>query len=321
LAATGEALDKLRAITFFCRTVEAKSFAAAAQALVVTPSGLSKLIGALEQDLKFTLFNRSTRRLSLTAEGAAYYERCKQVLQDLEEAELTAVQGRAQPKGTLRVGLHPALRLAALRGMRGFLNANPDLRVETVTTNAAAMLLSDGLDVMLRIGEMADSGLVARHLGWAEFVVCASPTYLREWGKPMQPQDLARHQAVIYAMPDEEPSTQWEFTKGDARCAVTVPIRLIIRDGVGGIDAAVNGCGILRPFGIAVEDAVGAGQLELLLPGWSSGRVAVFAVFPKSRAVPAKVHAFVEFANQMLSSSATDALDRRGCRSQDSPRQ
>jgi LysR family transcriptional regulator for bpeEF and oprC len=173
----------------------------------------------------------------------------------------------------------------------------------------------------LRIGDMADSGLVARHLGWAEFVVCASPAYLREWGKPTQPQDLARHQAIIYAMPDEGPSVQWDFAKGDARCAVTIPIRLIIRDGVGGIDAAVNGCGILRPFGIAVEDVVSAGQLELLLPGWSSGSVAVFAVFPKSRAVPAKVQAFVEFAVRMLPSSATNALDRRGSRSQDSIRQ
>jgi LysR family transcriptional regulator for bpeEF and oprC len=173
----------------------------------------------------------------------------------------------------------------------------------------------------LWIGDMADSGLVARHLGWAEFVVCASPAYLREWGKPTQPQDLAIHQAIIYAMPDEGPSVQWDFAKGDARCAVTVPIRLIIRDGVGGIDAAVNGCGILRPFGIAVEDVVSAGQLELLLPGWSSGSVAVFAVFPKSRAVPAKVQAFVEFAVRMLPSSATNALDRRGSRSQDSTRQ
>ena len=302
-AATGDpALDKLRAITFFCRTVEAKSFAAAAQSLVVTPSALSKLISALEQDLKFTLFNRSTRHLSLTVEGAAYYERCKQILQDLEEAELTALQGHARPRGTLRVGLHPALRLATLIRMRSFLDANPDLKVETITTNAPTMLLTGGLDVMLRIGDMADSGLIARQLGWAEFVVCASPAYLRAWGKPTQPQDLFHHQAIIYAIPDEEPSTNWEFTKGEARCVVTVPTRLIIRDGVGGIDAAIKGCGIIRPFRIAAKEAVSAGQLEVILPEWSSGKLAAFAVFPKSRAIPAKVQAFVEFAQLMMAS-------------------
>ena len=295
-------MDKLRAIGFFCRTVEAKSFVAAAQLLEVTPSALSKLIAVLEKDLGFTLFNRSTRHLSLTAEGSTYYERCKQVLQDLEEAEFAALQGLTKPRGTLRVGLHPALRTALMIGMRSFLDANPELRIETMTTNAPAMLLTGGLDVMLRIGGMADSGLIARQLGSTAFVVCASSAYLRSWGTPKQPQDLTKHQAIIYAMPEEEPSTNWEFIKGDTRRVVSVPIRLILRDGVGGIDAAIKGCGILRPFEIAAREAVAVGQLQLLLPDWSSARLGVFAVYPKSRAVPAKVQAMVEFVQRMLSS-------------------
>jgi LysR family transcriptional regulator for bpeEF and oprC len=294
-------VDKLRAIASFCRTVEATSFVAAAKLLDVTPSALSKLIGSLEQDLGFTLFNRSTRHLSLTVEGSGYYERCKQVLQDLEEAELAALQGRTRPKGTLRVGVHPGLRSAMMIGMRTFLDANPELRIETITTNAPAMLLTGGLDVMLHVGDMADSGLVARKLGSAQFVACASPDYLRVWGTPKQPQDLARHQAIIYARPDEEPSTNWEFTRGETRIVVSVPIRLVMRDGVGGIDAAIKGCGIVRSFEIATREAVSVGQLELLLSEWSSGRLGVFAVYPRSRAVPAKVQAFVEFVHQIVS--------------------
>ena len=275
---------------------------AAAKLLDVTPSALSKLIGSLEQDLGFTLFNRSTRHLALTLEGSAYYERCKQVLQDLEEAELAALQGHARPKGTLRVGVHPGLRAAMMMGMRTFLDANPELRIETMTTNAPATLLTGGLDVMLHVGDMADSGLVARKLGSAQFVVCASPAYLCVWGTPKQPQDLARHQAIIYARPDEEPSTNWEFTRGETRIVVSVPIRLVMRDGVGGIDAAIKGCGIVRSFEIATREAVSAGQLELLLSDWSSGRLGVFAVYPRSRAVPAKVQAFLEFGQRILSS-------------------
>jgi LysR family transcriptional regulator for bpeEF and oprC len=275
---------------------------AAAKLLDVTPSALSKLIASLEQDLGFTLFNRSTRHLSLTVEGSAYYERCKQVLQDLEQAELAALQGRTRPKGTLRVGVHPGLRSAMMIGMRTFLDANPELRIETITTNAPAMLLTGGLDVMLHVGDMADSGLVARKLGSAQFVICASPDYLRVWGTPKQPQDLARHQAIIYARPDEEPSTNWEFIRGDTRHVVSVPIRLVMRDGVGGIDAAIKGCGIVRSFEIATREAVSAGRLELLLSEWSSGRLGVFAVYPKSRAVPAKVQAFLEFGQRILSS-------------------
>jgi len=294
-------VDKWRAIASFCGTVEAKSFVAAARVLDVTPSALSKLIGSLEQDLGFTLFNRSTRHLSLTVEGSAYYERCKQVLQDLEEAEIAALQGRTRPRGTLRVGVHPGLRAAMTMGMRSFLDANPELRIETLTTNTPAMLLTAGLDIIVRVGDMADSGLVARKLGSAEFVVCASPAYLRVMGTPKQPQDLAKHEAIIYARPDEEPSTNWRFTRGDTRLVVSVPIRLVMRDGVGGIDAAIKGCGIVRSFEITTREAVAAGQLSRLLSDWSTGSLSVFAVYPGSRAVPAKVQAFVEFVQQILS--------------------
>ena len=185
--------------------------------------------------------------------------------------------------------------------MRTFLDSNPELRVETTTTNAPTMLLKGGLDVMLRIGDMADSGLIARHVGEAEFVVCASSAYLRAWGMPKQPQDLVKHQAIIYAMPDEEPSTNWEFIRGDSRCVVSVPIRLVVRDGIGGIDAAIKGCGVLRPFATAVREAIAVGKLELLLADWSSAKLGVFAVYPRSRVVPAKVQAFVEFAQRILS--------------------
>ena len=163
------------------------------------------------------------------------------------------------------------------------------------------MLLTAGLDIILRVSDMADSGLVARRLGSAEFVVCASPAYLRVMGTPKQPQDLAKHEAIIYARPDEEPSTNWRFTRGDTRLVVSMPIRLVMRDGVGGIDAAIKGCGIVRSFEITTREAVAAGQLSRLLSDWSTGSLSVFAVYPGSRAVPAKVQAFVEFVQQILS--------------------
>ena len=300
-------MDKLRAVTFFCRAVEAKSFAAAAEVLDVTPSALSKAIGVLEKELNSSLFNRSTRHLSLTPEGAAYYERCRQILQDLEDAESVAFGGRTEPRGTLRVGLHPAVRLAVVSELRNFLEANPNLNVETTTTNTPSMLLTGGLDVIVRIGEMADSGLVARQLGWTEFVVCASPAYLRARGRPTKPEDLANHPAIIYARPDEEPNLEWEFVRGASQRVVAVPMRLVVRDGVGGVDAAIKGCGILRPFEIAVREAVAAGQLEVLLPEWSSDKVALFAVFPKRRMLPAKVQAFLDFVQHIVTNRRTKA--------------
>jgi DNA-binding transcriptional LysR family regulator len=297
-------MDKLRAITLFCTTVEARSFAAAAHRLDVVPSALSKAIATLERELGFSLMHRSTRKLSLTEEGAVYYDQCRQLLQGLEDAEAGAREGRARAGGTLRVGLHPALRFWILTRLGGFLDAHPQLKIETTITNSPAAILDDGLDVVLRIGTPSDSSLVARQLGWARPVVCASAAYLSAWGEPTFPEELARHRAIVYARRDEEANSRWEFIKGRERRTVEMPVRLVMRDGVGLTDAAVGGCGIARPFEFAVHALLDNGQLQALLPDWRSERQALYALLPpKNRGVPAKVRACLEFLESALSQS------------------
>ena len=130
-------MDKLRAMTFFCRTVEAKSFAAAAQSLGVVPSALSKVVSALERELGFSLLSRSTRSLSLTDEGAGYYGQCRQILADIDAAESVGRRGGTQARGTLRIGMHPGLRYAMMTRLQPFLDEHPDLKIETLITNSA----------------------------------------------------------------------------------------------------------------------------------------------------------------------------------------
>jgi LysR family transcriptional regulator for bpeEF and oprC len=294
-------MDKLRALTFFSRTVEARSFTAAAQSLDVVPSALSKTIGALEREIGFTLFNRSTRKLSLTVEGEAYYTRCRQVLAELEDAEAMARGGSVQPWGTLRVGMHPALRSVVFPEIGHLLESNPRMKVETLITNSPTALLDRGLDVVLCIGPLADSTLVARRLGWARFVVCASPDYLDRWGEPKRPQDLAQHRAIIFARPDEEPNTRWEFTRGKERQIVSVRVGMVVRDGVGLVDAGAGGGGVLRPYELAARRHLAAGSLKILMPEWSGAKHPVSAAFPNTDHVPAKVRAFLEFAQALVS--------------------
>ncbi len=294
-------MDKLRALTFFSRAVETGSFAAAAQTLDVVPSALSKTITALERDLGFTLFNRSTRKLALTVEGDAYYTRCRQALAELEDAEAMARGGGAQPQGTLRIGMHPALRSVVFPEIGRLLESNPRIKVETSITNAPTALLDRGLDVVLCIGPLADSTLVARRLGWARFVVCASPDYLRRWGEPKRPHDLAQHRAIIFARPDEEPNTRWEFTRGKEREVVAVRVGMVVRDGIGLVDAGTGGGGVLRPYECAARRHVAAGSLKILMPEWSGTKHPVSAAFPKSDHVPAKVRAFLDFAQALVS--------------------
>ena len=294
-------MDKLRAMQFFCRAVEGKSFAAAARVLDVVPSALSKTIASLEQELGFRLMNRSTRRLALTHEGSAYYEQCVRLLEQVEEMEACGRDGLRQLKGTLRVGMHPALRYPILTELGRFLDRNIDLKVETEITNSPGSVLERGLDLVLHIGKLADSSLVARRLGWARWVTCASPAYLQAWGIPQHPNELANHRAVIYGRPDEESNTTWTFIRAGERCSINVPVSVVTRDGIGLADAALGGCGIARPFDIAVHRLLVSGELRSILEPWTSIRSEVSAILPSgSRPRSAKAEAFIDFFSGML---------------------
>ena len=294
-------MDKLRAMKFFCRVTEARSFSAAAVSLDVVPSALSKAIAALEHELGFALLNRSTRGLSLTEDGATYYERCRQIILDIDEAVSTGRGGVARARGTLRVGMHPSLRFEMLTRLGAFLDSEPDLKIETVITNSPAAVVDEGLDIVLHVGQLADSSLLARQIGWTRSLVCASPAYLAAAGEPRHPEQLARHPAVIYARHDEDANTRWTFTRNDERCEVEVLVRAVVRDGIGVIDAVLGGCGIARPFELAARNGLKTGQLREVLPDWAGERHSVHAVFPSKAGLrSAKVQHYVAYLENLL---------------------
>jgi LysR family transcriptional regulator, regulator for bpeEF and oprC len=294
-------MDKFRAMTFFCRAVEMKSFASAADALGVPPSVVSRTISGLEAELRCTLFNRTTRRLSLTEAGSSYYERCRELLLELEQTEAFAREGSVRPTGMLRVGYHPALRNLLTRSLGDFLAAYAAVSIEFTTTNSPAALLDDGLDLILRIGPISDSSFVAKRLGSASLLTCAAPAYLDRIGRPAQPLDLRAHRAIIPGRRDEDPFTQWSFARDGAKIQVVkVPVGLIVRDGVGMTDLAAEGAGIAQIYDTNANFYIEDGRLERLLGAWSSGHQPVYSVLPGRRNVPAKVRAFLEFAEALF---------------------
>jgi DNA-binding transcriptional LysR family regulator len=294
-------IDKLRAMVFFCRAAEAKNFAAAAQVLEVVPSALSKVIAALEKELGFVLMNRSTRRISLTDEGTLYYEQCRQILADVEAAEQLGGCGALQVRGVLRVGMHPGLRFAMLTRLGSFLDVQPRLTVETVITNSASAVIDEGLDLVLHIGRLSDSSLIAKPIGWTRPVVCASADYLTRWGLPKHPSELSKHRAIIYARRDETSNTRWTFTKDNRICEVDVPVGGVSRDGIGLVDAALGGCGIARPFDVAARHLIDEGKLQEIFPDWTGEREAITAVLPPhGRLTSAKVRLYLEHMVQVL---------------------
>jgi LysR family transcriptional regulator for bpeEF and oprC len=184
--------------------------------------------------------------------------------------------------------------------LANFLVANPSVNVELSITNSPATLLDEGLDVVLRVGTMPDSTFVARELGWTALVACAAPAYLDRIGRPLHPQQLSAHQAIIPGRRDEEPFTRWTFSKNGERQVVTMPVCVVAREGIGLLDTALAGVGVAQIYDITAHPHIVGGELERLLPDWSSTRQPVYAVMPSRRHVPAKVRSFVEFAHSLL---------------------
>jgi DNA-binding transcriptional LysR family regulator len=295
-------MDKLRAIRFFCRVVEAKSYAAAGSLLNVQPSVVSRVIAGLETDLECRLFNRTTRRLALTQAGALYYERSRQLLLGLEEADTVARTGTTRPSGLLRVGYHPALRVVLLRQLGEYLTQNQGVDVELQVANTPSAVLDDGLDILVRVGRLADSSLVAKQLGWTSLVTCAAPSYLDQHGRPQHPADLREHHAIIPGRRDEHSFARWVFTRGGEREAVAVPVGVVVRDGVGVTDALLGQAGIAQVYDIAAAHHIAARELEPIVQDWSSGRQPIVAVLPSRKHIPAKVRSFISFTQRIVKS-------------------
>ena len=185
-------MDRLLALQTFARVVELGGFTKAAESLRLSKTTVSDLVQNLEAHLGARLLQRTTRRVTVTPEGAAFYERCARILTDLEEAEASVMQTRVAPKGRLRVDAPGALaRLFIIPRLPQFLARYPDLRLELGLGLRPVNLVEEGVDCVVRVGELPDSSMVARRIGAMSFVCCASPAYLREHGAPRAPEDLA----------------------------------------------------------------------------------------------------------------------------------
>lgn len=295
-------MDKLRSIDYFVKVAEKKSIVAAAQGLDVSASGVSKVISALETTLGFPLFHRSTRRISLTADGAIYLEHCRRILQDIEDAESDVRHQRRTARGTIRVAMHPAFRIPFFAGLGAFLKKHPQIRLETQIANSTSILFDEGFDVLFRVGPLANSSLVARSIGWLELIVAASPSYLAEFGEPKTPADLARHRLVVPARIDNVRghSPHMEFVRNGKRYPVTVPIHVAALDNIGLPEMVIGGAGLACLSSVAFMLPVRAGLVKPILKSWRVDAKPVHAVFPNARAITPKSVAVVDYISDLV---------------------
>jgi DNA-binding transcriptional LysR family regulator len=300
-------MDRFAAMQIFARVVEHGSFAKAAERLEVSTSACSRRVADLEAHLDVRLLNRTTRRLSLTESGQAFYERCVQVLADLEEAEQAAAMSAARPRGTLKLscGISFGVRHVA-RLVGAFVARHPEVRFDVQLSDRFVDLVEEGFDLAIRIGESPTQNLIARKLGETRLVPCAAPVYLREHGAPGTPVDLERHACLTYEYLPQRGT--WRFQDpagGDHTVRVTGPVHANNGDMLAA--AAVEGIGIAMEPDFIVDADVAAGRLVRVLADYVPAPTNVYAVYPSRRHLSAKVRAFVDFLAERFTAGGVTA--------------
>ena len=286
-------MDRLDSIATFVRVAELASFTLAAQALGISRTVASDRVMALEARLGVKLLHRTTRRVSLTEAGVAYLDRARQALAMLEEAEAEAAHLTARPRGVLRVNAPVTFGFRHVApAVASYLAANPDLGVELTLTDRMVNLLEEQVDVVVRVGRLVDSSLVARRLAPCRIVVCAAPSYIAARGMPLHPAELARHDCLSYAYAAE--GDLWRFERDGQQEAVRVSGRVWSNNGDALYHAALEGLGILLNPTFIIGEALRDGRLVPVLPGWAAPALSVNAVYPPNRFLPAKTRGFIE---------------------------
>jgi DNA-binding transcriptional LysR family regulator len=289
-----KSLDDLVSFAIFARVVEARSFTAAAARLGVSKSIVSKRVAALEARLGVQLLHRTTRRLSLTAEGARLHEHCLPMLRAVDDAPALVQGAGSEPRGVLRVSCPVVLTDTYLaEAIAAFVRRHPQVQVDLTGENTMVDLIGDRVDVAIRMSsQLASSSLVARRIGTAPKIVCAAPEYLAERGRPRTPDDLRSHACLRFA--PLRPDVEWRFQVG--RSAVVVPVSgPLIADNAEALRrAAVAGAGVIVLPDFMLAGDLAAGRLVPLLEAYPVNALGVFAVHASGRFVPAKVRRFVD---------------------------
>jgi len=292
-------MDRLDAMSVVVAVQELGSLSAAARQLRMPLPTVSRKVSDLEAHLNARLFNRSTRRLTLTDAGEAYIAACKRILEDVRETEHIVGGEFSTPRGELVISAPVVFgRLHVLPMITAFFKAFPEVAVRLVLSDRLLGLLEDHIDLALRIGQLADSTLIATRCGTTRRVVCGSPDYFSEHGTPKHPNDLASHDAIIFE--SVTASNVWVFATDRSEVAVSMRPKLIVNNSETAIDAAIAGAGVTRVLSYQIEGAVKAGTLIGILKRFEPDSLPISMVYMNQRRLPLKVRAFLDFAAPRL---------------------
>lgn len=293
-------MDRFEAMHVFCKVVELGSFAAAADRLDMSTSAVSRQLAQLEALLSARLLNRSTRRISLTENGRAYYERCLLLLADLEEAEEMVGNAAINPRGTLRLTASISFGASHLAPALGeFAEKYPDMKFDLQLSDRTLDLVEEGLDLAIRIGQQGTQNLVSRRIGSVSLLTCASNSYLATHGMPQHPDELARHACLAYSYAPEP--NVWRFQHAnEAEFKVRFEPCITGNNGSALAEIAAAGRGVTRAPDFVLGPLVAQGRLTRILPEWDASGLPISAMYPSRRHLSARVRSFVSFMEEWL---------------------
>lgn len=284
-------------IVAFVRVVEARSFVAAAESLGMSSSAMSKAVTRLEERLGARLLNRTTRALSLTDLGLSYYERCREAMTKLDDAESDLAEAKGAPRGRLRIEVPLALgRTFIVPALPRFLEQYPEISIHLSMNDQKVDLVQEGFDATVRLGRLTDSSLVARKVASLRGVTVASPDFIERVGMPKTPLDIDPKHCIGLFRLGSGTARDWIFRQGETTHVVVPTGRLSLSDPETAAAAAVSGAGFARLLDFNVEAQIATGLLQPVLADWNEGAIwPVSVVYPQSRQPTAKLKAFMEF--------------------------
>lgn len=294
-------IDRIKAMRVFVRIVDTNSFTRAAESLELPRASVTTIIQELEELLGVQLLLRTTRRVSSTSEGAAYYERCMQILDDIDEMEASLRRSADQLSGHLRVEIPGTVANAiVLPSIDEFHARYPRIDLSICISHPATIDTGDAVDCSVQLGALRDSNLIARHLGSLEHLTCASPQYLERHGVPGRLEELSQHVAVNSMSPLSGRSIDFEFDVGGVRTHLKVGGYLKVSDEQACLSSALQGVGLIQLARIAALPYLKSGALREVLPQWKPMPRSVSAVFNKSRRKSLRVRAIIDWLVELF---------------------
>jgi DNA-binding transcriptional LysR family regulator len=297
-------MDQIQTMRVFARVVEAGSFTRAASSLDLPKGTVTKLVQHLEGRLKVRLLNRTTRRVTVTPDGAAYYERTARVLNDLDDIEASMTNAQANPSGRLRVDVGAAVaRLIVIPALPSFYARYPDIQLDLGVGDRPVDLIGDNVDCVIRGGELIEQSLVARRIANLALVTVASPAYVQRYGMPQHPHELEDdpHSTVSFFSVRTGRAHPQVFVKDGETIELTGRYKVAVNDSNAHISAVLAGLGVSQTAMFTATPYLASGELVRVLPEWSRPPLPVHVVYPPNRHLSAKVRAFVDWAADLFS--------------------